>query len=280
VIAAAGKDERLTNRVGSAFPAVGSGPLATSAERGEIPPSVRLQILTTEHWSLLTTRTMSWNESFARATMFLSALSGTVVALALVGGMTRFEGAFVTFALLVLPVVLFIGVATFRRLIEINREEDVRWVIGMNRLRHAYLESAPELQPYFVSGWSDDESGIMRTFGATPGPGAITHEFVTTPGLIAVINGVLAGTLAAIGGFQLGFGLDLAAVMAIAIGLVTVAFLAILQYRLVVRANPGAGVQFRSSLKAGESQCAGRPPLPAPTEPLMFRTQAFAVEVF
>ena len=43
-----------------------------------------LQILSTEHWSLLATRSLSWNESFARAGLFLSVLSATAVALALV----------------------------------------------------------------------------------------------------------------------------------------------------------------------------------------------------
>ena len=49
-----------------------------------VPVAVRLQILSTEHWSLLATRSLTWNESFSRSSMFLSALSGAVVALALV----------------------------------------------------------------------------------------------------------------------------------------------------------------------------------------------------
>jgi hypothetical protein len=42
------------------------------AERGgpSLPPALRLQILTTEHWSLLSTRALTWNEAFSRATMF------------------------------------------------------------------------------------------------------------------------------------------------------------------------------------------------------------------
>jgi hypothetical protein len=128
-----------------------------------LPPDLRLQILTTEHWSLLSTRSLSWNEASSRAAMFLSALSGAVVALALVAQASAFGEGFVIFALLILPVVLLLGAATFVRLVEINHE-DVRWVIGMNLLRHAYLEAAPELRPYFVTGWHDDEGGIMATF--------------------------------------------------------------------------------------------------------------------
>ena len=39
------------------------------------PSTVRLQILTTEHWSLLASRGLAWNESFSRAGMYLSTLS-------------------------------------------------------------------------------------------------------------------------------------------------------------------------------------------------------------
>src|SRR5258705_2653275 len=42
-----------------------------------------LTILTTEHWSLLSQRSLSWTESFSRAGMFLATLSAATVALAL-----------------------------------------------------------------------------------------------------------------------------------------------------------------------------------------------------
>lgn len=204
----------------------------TPGER--LPPDLRLQILTTEHWSLLSTRALTWNEAFSRATMFLSALTGSVVALALVAGVTGFDRGFVTFALLVLPVVLFAGIGTFRRLIEINRE-DVRWVVGMNRLRHAYLDAAPELRPYFVTAWTDDEAGIMITFGARPGPGSLAHEFVTTPGLIAVVNGVVAGVIVAVAALQIGLAPGTGTALAVISGLATIALLALYQYRFVIR---------------------------------------------
>ena len=121
-------------------------------------------MLATEHWSLLATRSLSWNEAFARAGMFLSLLSGAVVALALVAQATDFGEGFVLFALLILPVVLFVGVATYVRLLEINNEDYV-WVRGMNRLRAAYLEIDPEIAPYFITGTTEDAYGIFKTFG-------------------------------------------------------------------------------------------------------------------
>jgi hypothetical protein len=197
-------------------------------------PAMRLQILTTEHWSLLSTRSLSWNESFSRASTFLSVLSGAVVALALVAQATAFGDGFVTFALLILPVVLFVGVASFARLVAINRE-DVGWVVGMNMLRHAYLEMAPELRDYFITGSNDDERGVMATFGATPGPGSFAHVFVTTPGMLAVIDGVVGGLLVGIVALRLGSPMLVAVALGVAVALLTCALLVVHQYRGVVR---------------------------------------------
>ena len=212
----------------------GASGLTAGTDMTDLPPALRLQILTTEHWSLLATRGMSWNEAFSRAAMFLSALSGAVVALALVAQATAFGEGFITFALLILPVVLFLGVATFIRLVEIDHE-DVRWVIGMNLLRHAYLEASPELRPYFITGWHDDEAGIMATFGAKPGPGSFAHEFVTTPGVLAVVNGVVAGVLVGIVAPRLRMDSSPTLALAVIAGLLTVALLAAYQYRGAVR---------------------------------------------
>src|SRR6266567_3556524 len=79
-------------------------------------PAMRLQILSTEHWSLLASRSLAWNESFSRAGMFLTTLSGAIVALALVAQASAFGEGFTLFALVILPIALFIGVATVMRL--------------------------------------------------------------------------------------------------------------------------------------------------------------------
>ena len=86
------------DRIGGGGESSSENVLMGSGSETELPPAMRLQILTTEHWSLLSTRAMSWNEAFSRATMFLSVLSGAVVALALVAQVTSFGEAFLTFA--------------------------------------------------------------------------------------------------------------------------------------------------------------------------------------
>jgi hypothetical protein len=91
-------------------PSVGPGPQA-------------LQILTTEHWSLLSARSLGTTEAMSRASIFVAALSGAVVALALIAQATDFGDGFVAFALVLLPVVYFLSVTTVARLGQVNLED-------------------------------------------------------------------------------------------------------------------------------------------------------------
>ena len=156
-------------------------------------------ILATEHWNVLGTRSMTWAEASSRTTVFLTVLSAAVVALALVADATGFKGSFLTFALVLLPVVLFLGVATFARLVQINAH-DAYYVIAMNRIRHAYLELAPELEPYFTTSQFDDQPGIVTTynFGETSNFRPWLQFLMTTPTIIASINSALFAAGAAL----------------------------------------------------------------------------------
>jgi hypothetical protein len=175
-----------------------------------------LTILTTEHWSLLSTRSLAWNETFSRAGMYLATLSAATVALALVASVLR--DGFLVFALVILPVVLFVGLATVVRLSQ-SMADDGFAVQGMNRIRHAYLEMVPGLEPYFTTSQYDDVTGVMITVGAPPSVagqvggmspaamiGSILHGFVTTLGMIMVLNSVIAGIIAALVAGALGAG--------------------------------------------------------------------------
>ena len=179
------------------------------------------QFLATEHWSLLATRSMSWNESFARSAMFLTSLSTATVALALVGSATDFGEAFVVFAVIVLAITLFVGVATFVRLVQVNNE-DLYWVAGMNRLRGIYARLEPGIDDEFVTGTTLDPTGFGQTYGAIDVTGFTSlHMFVTTPGMIGTICAVLAGVISGLASLQfapmapaIGVGLLVAAIAA------------------------------------------------------------------
>ncbi len=166
-----------------------------------------LQILTTEHWSLLSSRSLGYTESMNRVSMFIAALSGAVVALALVAQATDFGTGFHAFALVLLPVVWFLGFVTILRLGQVNRE-DAMWVQGMNRIRHAYLELAPELEPYFVTSSHDDPRGVLTSSLAVSELPKY-QGFVSVPGVVAVLDAVVAGAIAGIAALASGAGTGL-----------------------------------------------------------------------
>jgi hypothetical protein len=185
-------------------PATRVVPAHASAPPAGLGPHA-LQVLTAEHWSLLASRSMGYTEAMSRASIYVAALSGSVVALALVAQATDFGDGFVAFALVLLPVVYFLGATTVIRLAQVNFE-DARWVQGMNRIRHAYLELAPELAPYFVTSSHDDEVGLRRSAVTRASRMPVLQQFVSTPGIVATVDSVVAGAAAGIAGLGLGAG--------------------------------------------------------------------------
>ncbi|HKX47538.1 MAG TPA: hypothetical protein VJM06_02655 [Gaiellaceae bacterium] len=184
---------------------------ATRVSEHPAPPKSQfgpdaLQILTTEHWSLLATRSLVYTEAMGRSSIFVAALSGSVVALALVAQASDFGSGFVAFALVLLPVVYFLGCVTIVRLAQVNLE-NARWVQGMNRIRNAYLQLAPELEPYFVTSKYDDDVGVRVSTVAYGGPAPAYQAFVSAPGIVAVMNSVVAGAAAGIAGMALDLGI-------------------------------------------------------------------------
>jgi len=155
-----------------------------------------LSILTTEHWSLLSARSLAYSEAFARAGMFLAFLSATLVALGLVATATGFSDAFLAVSAGVLSLDLFVGLATLARVSSASME-DIRYLQGMNRLRHAYHDLVPGLDAYFITSAHDDPRSVLVFFGppATGPVASILHGLSTTSGLVGTITAVIAGTL-------------------------------------------------------------------------------------
>jgi hypothetical protein len=201
------------------------------SDRSGVTDAVRAQILATEHWSLLATRSMTWNEIFSRASMFITVLSAAVVALALVAQVTAFGSGFRVFALLVLPVVLLVGLATLIRLSAANTE-DFGLVIGMNRLRHGYLELAPELEPYFVTSHYDDMTSIMQSYGMGSKM-SLGRILAGTPNLVAAINIVIVGVFASLIAQTLGASDIVTLIVGLIAALVTAIGLGMLAYHSI-----------------------------------------------
>ncbi len=179
----------------------------------------------TEHWSLLASRSLVYTEAMSRTSIYVAALTGTVVALALVAQADQFGDGFVAFALVLLPVVYFLGFVTIVRLAQVN-QENARWVQGMNRIRNAYLQLEPELQPYFVTSKYDDDAGVLES--AVPGITPTPHlqAFVAAPGVVAVLDSVVAGATAGIACIGVDLGLAASIIVGAACFLGSLAFFA------------------------------------------------------
>lgn len=157
-----------------------------------------LQFMTTEHFTLQTARAVANAEIGSRLQLYLSTLSSTIIALALVAQLSELGRAFVAFALVLLPVVYFLGVVTLGRVLQASSE----WRIygqGMNRIRHYYLEVAPEMEPYFVLPATDDPWASLAAVGIRVQGRAWWQGLLTAPAMIVVINSVLAGVFTGLG---------------------------------------------------------------------------------
>jgi hypothetical protein len=153
-------------------------------------------LLAAEHWSLLSARSLIWNEAQSRATVFLTVLSASIIAVALVADATGFGSDTTTLALVLLPVVFLLGVAAYLRLVQINTEE-FQLVLAMNRLRRAYLTLEPGLERYLSTDHHDDEQGVFVTYMAGPPTrrSLWAYFLVTTPTIVATVDAALAAAI-------------------------------------------------------------------------------------
>ena len=147
-------------------------------------------IMTTEHYNLQTGRAMTISEANGRASLFVGAVSSGLIALAFVGQISHLGTAFYVFSLVVIPTLIFMGLITFERVLQ-SGSADFMYARGINRIRHLYLEYAPQMQPYFILSTHDDQEGTLGTEAMQT---SWWQVFLNTAGMIAVINSVLAGS--------------------------------------------------------------------------------------
>ncbi len=149
-----------------------------------------VSIMTTEHYNLQSGRSMTISEANGRSSLFVGAVSSGLVALAFVGQISHLGTAFFVFSLIVIPTLFFMGLITFERVLQAG-SADIVYARGINRIRHLYLEYAPQMQPYFILSTHDDQEG---TLGQEAMQTSWWQVFLSMAGMIAVINSVLAGS--------------------------------------------------------------------------------------
>jgi hypothetical protein len=76
-------------------------------------------------------------------------------------------------------------------------QEDLMYVLAMNRLRRAYLDLDPGMSSYLMASSHDDEAGVMRTYFFLGRRRPLWQLLGSTTVFVVVLNGALLGLLAA-----------------------------------------------------------------------------------
>jgi hypothetical protein len=159
----------------------------------EARPSA-VTFVTTEHFTLQGARAATIAESTGRATMFLTTVSGGLIALGLVATATRLSTAFYAFGLVLLPALGFVGLVTFERVLQTG-VDDLDYAVRIARLRGYYFDKAPEVAEYLASERPQD---LARRW-AGPGGGPL-QSFRTVAGMVSVVIAILIGSAAGLVG--------------------------------------------------------------------------------
>ena len=172
-------------------------------EPAAAPRPAAVTFATTEHFTLQVARGSTIAESTGRATMFLGAVSGGLIALGLIATASRVGTAFYAFGLVLLPTLAFTGLMTFERVLQ-SGIEDLRYARRIELLRGYYLDEAPELTPYLLSVLEQRQTDLPQP---PPDEGVNQRRrpvqglwsgawqgYRTVAGMVAVITAVLAGS--------------------------------------------------------------------------------------
>lgn len=151
-----------------------------------------MQALTTEHSALQSARSATISESASRSALYLTTLSSAVVVMALVVQVSRMGQAFFVFAFAILPVVFFLGLVTFGRLLQ-SGVEDVIYARAISRIRSFYSAIEPTRADYFA------ETGVDQVGLAAMGLFKLRwQQFLAAAATIAVINAMVGGAFVAL----------------------------------------------------------------------------------
>ena len=178
--------------------------------------------------------------------MFLTFLSMSFVALALLAQGMSFGDQFLTVAAIVLGFDFIVGIVTYARISGAN-VDDLRAVHGMARIRHAYIEAAPHLLPYFTSPTHDDVDSVTSVYGtvATGFVPLLFYGMTTSGGMIALIVSLVGGVLAGVLALLIGIGTATTAVwFGVAGAVVVFVLVVLLSIGSVPRHQAALGTRF------------------------------------
>jgi len=152
-----------------------------------------MSALTTEHYTLQSSRASTIVEANGRSQLFLSAVSGATVALALVAQLDTMGETFLVFAFTILPALLALGVTSYIRLADLA-VHDAYYARAIGRIRSFYLTIEPEARHYWLISAGDDAHAVMRQAGQRHKRWHhLSHAATAIAAVLAILAGVLAG---------------------------------------------------------------------------------------
>ena len=153
-----------------------------------------LSALTTEQFNLQTARMGTIAEANGRSTLYLGALSSTVIALAFVGQASELGDAFYLFALLLLPPAFLLGVFTYLRLVQTSIE-DMVYAVGTFRIRQYFLGLDPAAAPFFPPTDPQGMTKLERIGVVASGP---LQLLLTAASMVGCMNAIVGGVAVAL----------------------------------------------------------------------------------
>jgi len=153
------------------------------------PRAPAVTFATTEHFTLQGARAATIAESTGRASMFLGAVSGGLVAMGLVATAAGVGTAFISFGIILLATLAVVGLVTFERVLQCG-VEDYGYVRRIAQIRSYYFDNAPELTPYILSVPLEERLAVMGLRNTR------WQRFLTVAGMVAIITSVIAGSTA------------------------------------------------------------------------------------
>lgn len=155
-------------------------PIAEDADR-----SALLTALTTEHLALQAAADTTFSDAAARSSLYVFALSSSLVAL---GFFSQSPALLPLMVAIVLPAIFLLGVLTIVRLVD-SSLENMQYLTAIARIRGYYRTMSPTAETYFAARHGRWPEGPDPALGL----GAFIAFLGTTATMIACINSVVAG---------------------------------------------------------------------------------------
>ena len=151
-----------------------------------------MQALSNQYGRLQSARGATISESSSRTGVYLTSLTGGVVGLSFVAQASKFGESFFLFALALLPVVFFLGVVTYYRLVQTG-VEDVIYARSMSKIQSFFSEIDPAYADLFNATSVDQvglsKLGLFRLWW---------QQFLSSAAVVAIVNAVVGGVFTAL----------------------------------------------------------------------------------